>query len=84
MSRVEFNEERCKGCMLCTTSCPEQIIVQADRFNKSGYKVVEVPKEEMEKCIGCSACAQICPDFCITVYRTPKSKKKGEKEDAPA
>lgn len=84
MSRVLFNEDRCKGCLLCTTVCPEGIIVQADRINKSGYKVVEIPEGEMKKCIGCAACGQICPDMCITVYRTPRKKKKGEKADAPA
>jgi 2-oxoglutarate ferredoxin oxidoreductase subunit delta len=84
MSHVEIREDRCKGCLLCTTVCPQEIIVQADRFNKSGYKVVEVPEAKMEECIGCAACAQICPDMCITVYRTVKDKKKGEKQDATA
>jgi 2-oxoglutarate ferredoxin oxidoreductase subunit delta len=82
MSRAEFNEERCKGCLLCVSACPEEIIRQADRFNKSGYKIVEVPREDLSKCIGCAACAQICPDMAITVYRTPKAKKQGAKENA--
>ncbi|NJB67974.1 2-oxoglutarate ferredoxin oxidoreductase subunit delta [Desulfobaculum xiamenense] len=74
MSRIEIREERCKGCLLCTTVCPKGIIQQSDRFNKQGYKVVEVPLEKMEECTGCASCAKICPDFCITVYKTPKHK----------
>lgn len=74
MSRIEIMEERCKGCLLCTTVCPKEIIVQSDRFNQNGYKVVEVPKGEMEKCTGCKSCATVCPDYAITVFKTPKKK----------
>jgi 2-oxoglutarate ferredoxin oxidoreductase subunit delta len=77
MSRIEVREDRCKGCLLCTTVCPVGIIVQSDRFNVSGYKVVEVPDAVKDKCTGCASCAMICPDVAITVYKTPK--KKGEK-----
>ncbi len=70
MSRVVFDEERCKGCLLCTTVCPKSIIVQASRFNRQGYKVVEVV--EMDKCTACASCAQICPDCAISVIRTKK------------
>lgn len=74
MSRIEIREDRCKGCLLCTTVCPTDIIVQSERFNAQGYKVVEVT--DMEQCIGCASCGKMCPDFCITVYKTPKAKKE--------
>ncbi|NLP18927.1 MAG: 4Fe-4S binding protein, partial [Firmicutes bacterium] len=37
MAKVEFKEERCKGCGLCTIVCPEDIIALAARINKMGY-----------------------------------------------
>lgn len=74
MARVTFREERCKGCMLCATVCPKEIICQSSRFNKQGYKVAEVPAENMENCTGCTSCALICPDMAITVYREKKEK----------
>ena len=74
MSRIEVNEERCKGCLLCTTVCPKGIISQADRFNTKGYKVAEVVAEKMDECTGCASCALICPDYAIKVYKTPKAK----------
>lgn len=77
MSKIVIQEDRCKGCLLCTTVCPAKILVQSDRLNTSGYKVVEVADDDMEKCTGCASCAAICPDVAITVFRTPK--KKGEK-----
>lgn len=76
MSRIVIEEERCKGCLLCTTICPVEIIVQADRFNTKGYKVAEVPDGDMEKCTGCASCAAICPDYAIRVFRTSKKKAK--------
>lgn len=70
MSRVVFLEERCKGCLLCTTLCPRNIIQSSGRFNHQGYTVVEVT--EMDKCTGCGSCALICPDCAIRVYREKK------------
>ena len=76
MSRITVLEDRCKGCLLCTTVCPKEIIVQSDRFNQQGYKVAEVPEKDMDQCTGCASCAMICPDVAIKVYRTPKKKKE--------
>lgn len=68
MAKVIFNENNCKGCQLCTSACPKDIIVMAqDRINKKGYHPATVL--EMEKCIGCANCALICPDCIITVER---------------
>ena len=78
MSRIAIQEERCKGCLLCTAVCPVGIIVQSDRFNTGGYKVAEVDPDAQEKCTGCAGCALICPDLAITVYRTPKEKGGGK------
>ncbi len=73
MSRVVFLEERCKGCLLCTVVCPKVIIEQTSRFNRQGYKVVEVTEDNMSKCTGCASCAVVCPDCVITVYRDKKT-----------
>jgi len=67
VAKVEFNEERCKGCGLCTVVCPEDIIALAARINKMGYHPAQV--KEMDKCTGCTLCARICPDCVIKVYR---------------
>jgi 2-oxoglutarate ferredoxin oxidoreductase subunit delta len=65
--KVVFDEERCKGCELCTTVCPVNIIRMAERINSHGYHPAEVI--DMDKCISCGLCAQMCPDIVITVYR---------------
>ncbi len=73
MSRVEIREERCKGCMLCTTVCPTGILEQSVRMNNLGYKVVQMAAGSVELCKGCAFCAQICPDMVIRVFRTQKN-----------
>ena len=68
MARVTFDDERCKGCELCTTVCPKKIVVMSkDRLNSRGYHPAEVL--EMDKCIGCAFCATMCPDTVIEVEK---------------
>lgn len=74
---IEFREDRCKGCSLCMTVCPKQIITMSPRFNTSGYKVVEVLEEHLDQCTSCAACALICPD-CAVLLGPRKRRKKGE------
>ncbi len=75
MSRIVFLEERCKGCLLCTTVCPKSIITKAERFNAQGYQVVEVQESRTDDCTGCASCGLICPDVAIRVFKTRKQKE---------
>ena len=68
MARVTFFEERCKGCKLCTTVCPKNIVVMdTSKLNQKGFHPAGVT--EMDKCIGCAFCATICPDCVIEVEK---------------
>lgn len=67
MAKVLFDEERCKGCELCTTVCPKGIVILSERLNTKGYHPAEV--KEMDKCIGCGFCATMCPDVVIKVEK---------------
>ncbi len=73
MLRVEFDEERCKGCELCAAACPQRIIVMAPRLNTMGFHPATVT--EQERCISCAFCARMCPDVVITVRK--EEKKRG-------
>jgi len=74
MSRIIVHESRCKGCLLCTTVCPEELLQQSQRLNASGFRVVETIREN--GCTGCAFCAEICPDYAITVFRSRKRAKE--------
>ncbi|MGB7605276.1 MAG: 4Fe-4S binding protein [Lutisporaceae bacterium] len=66
--RVSFDENRCKGCELCTTVCPVKIVtMDRERINIKGYHPATI--KEMEKCTACGSCAKICPDVVIKVER---------------
>ncbi|HOM02702.1 MAG TPA: 4Fe-4S binding protein [Acetivibrio sp.] len=68
MAKVIFDENRCKGCKLCTTVCPKKIVVMnEDKLNQKGFHPAGVT--DMDKCIGCAFCATICPDCVIEVYK---------------
>ena len=67
---VVIDLNRCKGCELCTTVCPQHVLQMADSFNARGYRPVQLVDPE-SKCTGCALCAVICPDAVLTVYRLP-------------
>ena len=62
--KATFNEDLCKGCRLCTTVCPVEAIVPANKLNQNGYQVIQVWED---LCIGCGNCYRMCPDYCFEV-----------------
>ncbi|HEY4690100.1 MAG TPA: 4Fe-4S dicluster domain-containing protein [Anaerolineae bacterium] len=70
--RIAVDTERCKGCELCTTVCPKDVIRMAETFNARGYRPAELADPD-HKCTGCAICAVICPDAAISVYRFAKT-----------
>ncbi len=66
--RIVIDAEHCKGCELCATVCPQNVIALADWFNAKGYRPAQLVDPRGE-CTGCAVCAVICPDAVITVYR---------------
>ncbi len=65
--RLVFRSDRCKGCELCVSVCPKQILkLDEENVNVKGYHPVTVTDEN--ECIGCASCALMCPDGIINVY----------------
>jgi 2-oxoglutarate ferredoxin oxidoreductase subunit delta len=79
MGRVVINQDKCKGCLLCVSFCPKNLLKKSVKLNKRGLNFVEFSgrdnfKSESSKdlygeCIGCAQCAIICPDCCIEVHK---------------
>ena len=66
---IFIDEDRCKGCALCMSVCPQEVITMAtDHLNVKGYYPA-VLNDPDGNCTGCATCTIICPDACITVYR---------------
>jgi 2-oxoglutarate ferredoxin oxidoreductase subunit delta len=68
MSTIIVDERFCKGCALCISVCPRDIIVlDPDKITDKGYHPAMLTDES--RCTGCTVCALICPDVAITVER---------------
>lgn len=72
---VIIDQERCKGCELCTLVCPQNVLILDNRLNAKGYHPAALVEANHE-CTGCAVCAVMCPDVCITVYRTPVKNRR--------
>lgn len=59
--------ERCKGCNLCTFSCPKDILKMSNDTNKKGVNYAVCIDES--KCTACRMCAITCPDNVIDIVK---------------
>ena len=64
---IVVDKERCKGCGVCASACPCDVLALSAEVNSKGYPVAWMVNPD--SCTGCASCAVICPDSCITVYR---------------
>lgn len=58
--RVKINQEWCKGCGICISFCPKNIL-EAEGLDQK----VRVTDESL--CINCGLCDVHCPDFAIEI-----------------
>ena len=65
--RVVVDVERCKGCGVCISACPCNVLEFSSQVNNKGYQYVVMATPDA--CAGCASCGIICPDSCIVVYR---------------
>ena len=71
MARVTVDEDKCKGCALCTTACAKKLMeMDKSRLNKKGFHPAVCNDDEA--CISCALCAMMCPDVAITVKKVEK------------
>jgi len=69
--KIVIDRELCKGCYLCVSVCPEEVIITSKKLNQKGYYPAEFKENEKKgkTCVGCATCATTCPDVAIEVYR---------------
>ena len=63
--RYLIDSDRCKGCSLCTSVCPKEVLEISDKVNTKGY--FPAYQARPEDCITCARCCTICPDVAITI-----------------
>ncbi len=67
MAKITIDRNGCKGCELCTVSCPEKLIIMDESLNIRGVRPAKFL--DNDKCTACRLCAIMCPDICIEVYK---------------
>jgi 2-oxoglutarate ferredoxin oxidoreductase subunit delta len=74
--RIVVDDVLCKGCGLCITVCPKDVIrLQMGELTPKGYHPARLEDPEGQ-CTGCAICSVICPDGAITVYRWVAAPEK--------
>lgn len=62
---IHLIPERCKGCQLCVTYCPRNVLEMSCLFNSKGYHPPQV--RDAQLCVACGLCEMLCPEFAIYV-----------------
>jgi len=57
----------CKGCGLCITVCPKNVLEMSEEVNSMGY--FPAYQACSEKCVFCTTCCIMCPDVAIIITK---------------
>ena len=66
--QYELDAERCKGCGLCVSVCPKQVLELSENVNVKGY--YPAYQARPADCILCALCCTMCPDVAISISET--------------
>jgi 2-oxoglutarate ferredoxin oxidoreductase subunit delta len=68
---VEIATDRCKGCELCITACPKDVLeLDPSVVNALGHHPIRLT--DAAGCTSCALCARVCPDTVFTVFARPR------------
>lgn len=57
-SKLQINEQWCKGCGICVALCPKSVL---------SLKMTKVQVDKESSCIQCGMCEKLCPDYAISI-----------------
>ena len=63
--------DACKGCSLCVSVCPKNVLKIGKEVNAKGY--FPAYQARPEDCIKCAICCNMCPDVAISITETAES-----------
>lgn len=72
--RVKIDQNKCKGCKICSKICPTNAIMM--KYDNKGELYAEI---DYKKCIFCNKCLTACP-YSVVEQKTPLAYKAMIKE----
>jgi 2-oxoglutarate ferredoxin oxidoreductase subunit delta len=72
--RYWIEERLCKGCGLCVSVCPKNVLEISKTVNSKGY--FPAFQARPEDCITCAVCCTMCPDVAITITEVEEAETK--------
>ena len=63
--RHHIEENFCKGCGLCVSVCPKNVLEISTQVNTKGY--FPAYQARPQDCILCAICCTMCPDVAISI-----------------
>lgn len=61
----------CKGCGLCVSVCPKNVLEISDQVSAKGY--FPAYQARPEDCVLCAICCTMCPDVAISITEIAES-----------
>jgi len=74
--QITIIPSRCKGCELCQTYCPRDVLKMSTTFNTKGYYIPEIA--DALACVACGLCQIMCPEFAIYVTESEVGSRMSE------
>jgi 2-oxoglutarate ferredoxin oxidoreductase subunit delta len=63
--KFHVDQNHCKGCGLCVSICPKNVLKISDEVNANGY--FPVCQARSEDCNFCAMCCVMCPDVALSI-----------------
>jgi 2-oxoglutarate ferredoxin oxidoreductase subunit delta len=68
-----IDEDMCKGCGLCVSVCPKNVLEMSTQLNAKGY--CPAYQARPEDCILCALCCSMCPDVAIGISEVSEAEE---------
>jgi 2-oxoglutarate ferredoxin oxidoreductase subunit delta len=74
-----IDENLCKGCGLCVSVCPKNVLEISTQITAKGY--FPAYQARPQDCIVCAICCTMCPDVAISITEAAEAEDVEVKEE---